>query len=129
MNNNSEVSGKKKPYGLQATLSNDFVNNNKLLITAKNLGISGASLFKAFAQQISLGVKVTESNVLKLAAEIQKNSRAFGKSKFFSDKKKEGIALNHIRWFLKLPSDEQSAYRSLLKREGNFENVSMTRKK
>lgn len=126
---NNIVTGKKKPYGFSATISNDFVNNNKFLSNAKNSGISGASLFKAFAEQMSLGKKISEREILILANEIQKHSRAHGKSKLFSDDKKKGIALDHIKWYLKLPNDEQSAYRSLLKKEGNFQSVSMTKKK
>lgn len=125
------VNGNSKPYGLQGTLSNEFVNNNTLLQMAKKEGIGGTALFKAFAELMSLQNKQVMSlnNIIEYAKKIQKEARAFGKTATFDDKKKEKKALEHINFFLSLSKVEQSAWRSLLKQKGNYGQVNMTKKK
>jgi len=131
MNKNAIVNGSSKPYGLQGTLSNDFINQNKLSQIAKKQGVGGTALFKALAEIMSSQNKdlMTLNNIVEYAKKIQKEARAFGKSNTFSDKKKEKKALEHIVWFLSLSNVEQSAWRSLLKVKGNFQQVTMTKKK
>jgi len=131
MSKNTMVTGNSKPYGLQGTLSNDFVNNNTLTQMAKKQSIGGTALFKAFAELMSSQNKQVMSlnNVIEYAKKIQKEARAYGKTATFSDKKKEKKALEHIEWFLSLSNVEQSAWRSLLKVKGNFQQVTMTKKK
>jgi len=131
MNKNTMVNGNSKPYGLQGTLSNEFVNNNTLLQMAKKEGIGGTALFKAFAELMSLQNKQVMSlnNIIEYAKKIQKEARAFGKTATFDDKKKEKKALEHINFFLSLSKVEQSAWRSLLKQKGNYGQVNMTKKK
>jgi len=131
MNKNAVVNGNSKPYGLQGTLSNEFVNSNILLQMAKKEKIGGTALFKACASLMaSQNKKVMSLNdVIEYAKKIQKEARVCGKIAIFNDKKKEKKALEHIDFFLSLDKVEQSAWRSLLKQKGNYHQVNMTKKK